>query len=165
MNAKEQNNMEKELEKNLEETPNTGDTPTEGEMNAPVENVVAEEVVQENVLDEVKENTESEEIVSETSSTEIVDQQVVKDENKRTSNKRILQGVVVSNKSDKTIVIKVVRQVAHPLYKKYYKKTNKFMAHDPNNDCNIGDTVKVKEARPMSKRKRWELIEIVDRAK
>ena len=81
------------------------------------------------------------------------------------SNKRILQGVVVSNKGDKSIVIKVVRQVAHPLYKKYYKKSKKFMAHDANNECNIGDTVRVQECRPMSARKTWELIEIVDRAK
>ena len=81
------------------------------------------------------------------------------------SKKRILQGVVVSNKGDKSIVIKVVRQVAHPLYKKYYKKSKKFMAHDANNDCNIGDTVKVRECRPMSSRKTWELVEIVQRAK
>ena len=80
-------------------------------------------------------------------------------------NKRILQGKVVSNKADKTIIIKVERQVAHPIYKKYYKKTNKFMAHDENNDCNQGDTVRVRECRPLSKRKSWELVEIVNRAK
>ena len=81
------------------------------------------------------------------------------------SNKRILTGKVKSNKMDKTIVVNVVRQVKHPLYKKYYKLSKRFMAHDPDNECNIGDTVRIREARPLSARKRWELIEIVDRAK
>ncbi len=81
------------------------------------------------------------------------------------SNHRILTGKVKSNKMDKTIVVTVVRQVQHPLYKKYYKRTKRFMAHDPQNDCNIGDTVKIRESRPLSARKRWELIEIIDRAK
>jgi small subunit ribosomal protein S17 len=81
------------------------------------------------------------------------------------SNKRVLQGKVFSNKADKTIVVKIVRQVIHPLYKKYYKKTKKIMAHDEKNECNIGDTVKVKECRPLSRNKRWELIEIVEKAK
>jgi small subunit ribosomal protein S17 len=81
------------------------------------------------------------------------------------SSKRILQGRDVSNKSDKTIVVSITRQVAHPLYKKYFKRTKKFMAHDAQNDCNIGDTVKIRECRPMSARKRWELIEVVERAK
>ncbi len=81
------------------------------------------------------------------------------------SNKRILTGKVKSNKMDKTIIVSVVRQVKHPLYKKYYKLSKRFMAHDPNNECNIGDTVKIRESRPLSARKRWELIEIVDRAK
>ena len=80
-------------------------------------------------------------------------------------NKRVLSGVVVSNKADKTIVIAVVRQVAHPLYKKYFKRTNKFMAHDELNECKIGDKVKVRESRPLSARKRWELVEIIERAK
>ena len=81
------------------------------------------------------------------------------------SNRRILQGKVVSNKADKTIIVSIVRQVAHPLYKKYYKRTKKFMAHDENNECNIGDTVKLRESRPLSARKRWELVEIIQRAK
>jgi small subunit ribosomal protein S17 len=81
------------------------------------------------------------------------------------SNKKVIQGKVVSNKPDKSIIIKVVRQVSHPIYKKYYKKTKKFMAHDANNDCNIGDIVKIKECRPLSARKCWELVEIVERAK
>jgi len=81
------------------------------------------------------------------------------------SNRRILTGKVTSNKMDKSIVVAIVRQVAHPIYKKYYKRTNKFMAHDENNECRIGDTVKVRESRPLSAKKRWELIEIIDRAK
>lgn len=81
------------------------------------------------------------------------------------SNKRILQGVVVSNKPNKTIIVKIVRQVAHPLYKKYYKRSKKIMAHDEKNECNVGDTVRVIESRPISKMKRWSLIEIIERAK
>lgn len=81
------------------------------------------------------------------------------------SNKRVLTGKVVSNKADKTIVIAVERQVAHPLYKKYYKVTTRFMAHDEANECKVGDKVKVKESRPLSARKRWTLVEIIERAK
>ena len=83
----------------------------------------------------------------------------------RRSNKRILTGKVTSNKPDKTIVVKIERQVAHPLYKKYFKRTNKIMAHDENNSCGMGDLVKIKECRPLSKNKRFELLEIVERAK
>lgn len=81
------------------------------------------------------------------------------------SHKRILQGKVTSNKPDKTIIVAVQRQVAHPLYKKYYKRTNRFMAHDETNQCNEGDIVRIRETRPLSARKRWELVEIVERAK
>ena len=81
------------------------------------------------------------------------------------SSKKILQGKVVSHKADKTIVVSVERQVAHPLYKKYFKRSKKFMAHDETNDAKTGDTVKIRESRPLSARKRWTLIEIVDRAK
>ncbi len=83
----------------------------------------------------------------------------------KTGRKRIVQGKVTSNKADKTITVEIVRHVAHPLFKKYYKINKKFMAHDENNDCNIGDTVKISEHRPLSKRKRWNLVEIVERAK
>ncbi len=92
-------------------------------------------------------------------------QEVLEADTSKKSNKRILQGVVVSNKPDKSIVIKVVRQVAHPLYKKYYRKSKKFMAHDEKNECNVGDVVRIRECRPISKRKTWELVEIVERAK
>lgn len=79
--------------------------------------------------------------------------------------KRILQGIVTSDKTDKTIVVKVETQVAHPLYKKYYKQSKKFMAHDEKNDAHFGDTVKIRECRPLSAKKRWDLFEIVQRAK
>ncbi|MCI9426841.1 MAG: 30S ribosomal protein S17 [Eubacterium sp.] len=74
-------------------------------------------------------------------------------------------GVVVSDRMDKTIVVAVRDNVRHPLYKKIVKKTYKLKAHDENNDCKIGDTVKVMETRPLSKDKRWRLVEIIERAK
>lgn len=74
-------------------------------------------------------------------------------------------GVVVSNKMDKSIVILVERKVKHPKYGKFVKKSTKFMAHDENNECNIGDTVRIMETRPLSKNKCWRLVEIVERAK
>ena len=74
-------------------------------------------------------------------------------------------GQVVSNKMEKSIVVSVQRRVKHPIYGKFIRKTTKFMAHDANNDCGIGDTVKIMETRPLSKRKRWRLVEIIERAK
>ena len=74
-------------------------------------------------------------------------------------------GKVVSDKMDKTIVVSIEERVKHPLYKKFVKRTYKLKAHDANNDCNIGDTVKVMETRPLSKEKRWRLVEIIERAK
>ncbi len=74
-------------------------------------------------------------------------------------------GKVVSNKMDKTITVAVVDNVRHPLYKKIVKRTYKLKADDQNNECNIGDTVTVMETRPLSKTKRWRLVEIVERAK
>ena len=74
-------------------------------------------------------------------------------------------GVVVSDKMDKTIVVAVKDSVQHPLYKKILKRTKKFKAHDENNECHVGDTVKVMETRPLSKDKRWRLVEIISRAK
>ena len=73
-------------------------------------------------------------------------------------------GVVVSNKMDKTITVKVERKVKHPIYGKFLKKTTSFHAHDEKNECSIGDTVKIMESRPMSKTKRWRLVEIIERA-
>ena len=74
-------------------------------------------------------------------------------------------GKVVSNKMDKTIVVAIENRVKHSLYNKVVKKTYKLKAHDENNECNIGDTVKVMETRPLSKDKRWRLVEIVERVK
>jgi len=74
-------------------------------------------------------------------------------------------GVVVSNKMDKTITVVVNRKVKHPIYGKFINKTKKFAAHDETNDCGIGDTVKIMETRPLSKNKRWRLVEVIERAK
>ena len=74
-------------------------------------------------------------------------------------------GKVISDKMDKTIVVAIEDHVKHPLYKKIVKRTYKLKAHDENNVCNIGDTVKVMETRPLSKDKRWRLVEIVEKAK
>lgn len=74
-------------------------------------------------------------------------------------------GVVVSNKMDKSIVVAVKRKVKHPIYGKFVNKTTRFVAHDQENSCNIGDTVRIGETRPLSKTKNWRLIEIVERAK
>ena len=74
-------------------------------------------------------------------------------------------GVVTSNKMDKTITVAVVRKLKHPKYGKFLKKTKKFHAHDEKNECNIGDTVKIMETRPLSATKRWRLVEIVEKAK
>ena len=74
-------------------------------------------------------------------------------------------GVVVKNSMDKSISIAIVRKVAHPIYKKYFKKTTKLMAHDEKNECSIGDVVKIMETRPISKNKNWRLVEVVEKAK
>jgi small subunit ribosomal protein S17 len=74
-------------------------------------------------------------------------------------------GVVVSNKMEKSIVVSETRRVKHSLYGKFVLKTKKYHAHDEKNDCNIGDTVKISETRPLSKLKCWRLVEIIERAK
>lgn len=74
-------------------------------------------------------------------------------------------GVVLSNKMEKTIVVAAKFKIMHPLYGKYVSKTKKYYAHDENNECNIGDTVRIMETRPLSKTKRWRLVEITERAK
>lgn len=79
--------------------------------------------------------------------------------------RKVRVGKVVSNKMDKTIVVAITDNVKHPLYGKIVKRTRKLKAHDENNECNIGDTVRVMETRPLSKDKRWRLMEIVERAK
>ncbi len=79
--------------------------------------------------------------------------------------RKVRIGKVVSNKMNKSIVVAIERRVAHPLYKKYYKRTTKLMAHDEKNECNVGDIVKIMETRPLSKRKRWRLVEIIEKVK
>lgn len=74
-------------------------------------------------------------------------------------------GTVVSNKMDKSITVRVDRKVKHPVYGKFQRKSAKFMAHDEKNECGIGDTVTIMETRPLSKLKRWRLLEIVEKAK
>ena len=74
-------------------------------------------------------------------------------------------GVVSSNKMEKSIVVNEIKRVKHPMYGKFVKKTKKYVAHDENNDCNEGDTVRIMETRPLSKSKRWRLVEILERAK
>jgi small subunit ribosomal protein S17 len=74
-------------------------------------------------------------------------------------------GKVISDKMDKTIVVLVETRAKHPLYKKVVRRTYKLKSHDENNECNIGDTVRVMETRPLSKDKRWRLVEIIERAK
>lgn len=74
-------------------------------------------------------------------------------------------GVVVSSKMDKTIAVKVERRLMHPLYGKFVKRTKKFFAHDEENTCNVGDVVRIMETRPLSKMKRWRLVEVIGRAK
>ena len=142
--------MEKELdniesEDTLFESSNTKDENREVQLTEEIEEVIVEK-----------------EIVAAPSSAGAV---IVPKAAQAKATKKIIQGKVVSNKPDKTVIIKVERQVSHPIYKKYYKKTKKFMAHDENNDCNVGDIIRIRECRPLSARKNWELVEIVERAK
>jgi small subunit ribosomal protein S17 len=74
-------------------------------------------------------------------------------------------GLVVSNKMNKSIVVSIERKVKHPKYGKFVKKTSKFVAHDENNACSIGDTVKIMETRPLSKTKNWRLVEVLEKVK
>jgi len=74
-------------------------------------------------------------------------------------------GVVLSNKMNKTIIVAVKRKVKHPMYEKFINKTSKFYAHDETNSCSIGDTVRISETRPLSKTKRWRLVEVLEKVK
>ncbi len=76
-----------------------------------------------------------------------------------------LIGIVTSNKMDKSISVVVERRIQHPIYGKFVKKSNKFMAHDEKNECTIGDKVRIMETRPLSARKRWRLVEVLEKAK
>ncbi len=83
----------------------------------------------------------------------------------RQSRRKTRIGLVSSNKMDKSITVTIEKRVKHPIYKKYFKKTTKFMAHDEKNECSEGDIVKIMETKPLSKNKRWRLVEIVEKAK
>ena len=79
--------------------------------------------------------------------------------------RKVRQGIVVSDVNDKTIVVQIKERKAHPIYKKMMTSTKKFHAHDENNEAHIGDTVRIMETRPLSKMKRWRLVEIIEKAK
>ncbi len=91
--------------------------------------------------------------------------QPAQQEKPKRGQRKVRIGRVVSNKMNKTIVVAIERRVMHPIYKKVYVRTTKVMAHDENNECNIGDIVKIMETRPLSRHKRWRLVEIIERAK
>jgi small subunit ribosomal protein S17 len=126
------------------------------------ENVVKEEVTQETVENSGSAGLRMENNETVATSTSVESTQTHKHS---TGRRRVLEGRVVSDKPDKTIVVLVERYVQHPLYKKYYKRSKKFMAHDEKNECRVGDFVRIIEWRPLSRRKRWMLKEIVERAK
>ena len=130
------------------------------ESPADVEEVEAEETEESELQEPVKEESTKmpEELIKKL-------QQEPLHRKRGMGSKKILQGMVDSNRADKSIIVRIENQVAHPLYKKYYKKSKKIMAHDENNDCNIGDFVRVEESRPLSTRKRWVLTDIISRAK
>jgi len=87
------------------------------------------------------------------------------EETKVVSSKKQRIGVVSSDKMDKSITVLIERRIKHPMYGKFVKKSKKFMAHDETNEANIGDTVKIEESRPLSKRKKWKLVEVIERVK
>lgn len=86
-------------------------------------------------------------------------------ETAKRATRKVRIGLVVSDKMDKTIIVRVERQVAHPIYKKIIKRTERFKAHDETNDCHVGDKVRIMETRPLSKEKRWRVVEVIERAK
>ncbi len=83
----------------------------------------------------------------------------------RLNRRKVRVGVVVSDKMDKTVVVRVTREFRHPLYGKRVKKSKKYMAHDELNQCQVGDIVKIMETRPLSRHKRWRVVEIIEKAK
>lgn len=108
-------------------------------------------------MEDTKDTKETQEVVSVEATNE--EEKIVRNLRKE----RI--GVVVSNKMEKSIVVAVKHKEKHPIYGKFVNKTTKFMAHDEKGECNIGDTVRLMETRPLSKNKRWRLVEILERAK
>ncbi len=86
-------------------------------------------------------------------------------QNVRTTRRKVRVGVVVSDKNDKTITVLVTRRMKHPKYGKFITRHKKYMAHDEKNEAHVGDTVRIMETRPLSRHKRWRLVEIIERAK
>jgi small subunit ribosomal protein S17 len=86
-------------------------------------------------------------------------------EETRVNRRKVRVGVVVSNKMDKTVVVRVTREFRHPVYGKRVKLSKKYMAHDENNQCNVGDVVRIMETRPLSRHKRWRVVEVIEKAK
>ena len=93
------------------------------------------------------------------------DEQTVTATNKDRNRRKVRTGVVVSDKMDKTVLVRIDRTVTHPLYRKTVRRSSKLAAHDEQNDAHVGDTVRVVETRPISKSKRWRIVDIVERAK
>lgn len=127
----------------------------------------AEEIV-ENVIEKAEEIVEKIEEKLEEKTEEKIEGAKTAEEKKKTSHsgmRKTRVGKVLSNKMDKTIIVSEEKRVMHPIYKKFFKKSTKFAAHDPKNTCDIGDTVKIMETRPLSKTKRWRLVEIVEKVK
>ena len=127
----------------------------------------AEEIV-ENVIEKAEEIVEKIEEKLEEKKEEKIEGAKTAEEKKKTSHsgmRKTRVGKVLSNKMDKTIIVSEEKRVMHPIYKKFFKKSTKFAAHDPKNTCDIGDTVKIMETRPLSKTKRWRLVEIVEKVK
>jgi len=89
--------------------------------------------------------------------------QQIKENTKKRGKRKVRIGIVVSNKMQKTIVVAETKYIKHPLYNKYVKRTKKYYVHDEKNECKIGDKVKIMETRPLSKLKRWRLVEILER--
>ena len=83
----------------------------------------------------------------------------------KTGSRRVLTGTVISNTMDKTVVVEVVSLKAHPVYKKRYRTTKKYYVHDEENQCNAGDKISISETRPLSKTKRWRVLDVVERAR
>jgi small subunit ribosomal protein S17 len=94
----------------------------------------------------------------------VAEMEAVTGKNERVSRRKVRVGVVVSNKMNKTVVVKVTRHAEYPLYGKRIIKSKKYVAHDEENICSIGDQIRIRETRPMSRTKRWELVEIVRKA-
>ena len=113
----------------------------------------------------MSENLEEVNNTPDVSSAPIADQEVLNESSVKRGRRKTRIGKVVSNKMDKSIIVAIERRIIHPIYKKYFKKTTKFMAHDQNNIANIGDTVKIMETRPLSARKRWRLVEVIEKVK